>query len=279
MTFERFKRALGRLTSVFARVDDTDPETLESLLLQADVGVKYTRMIVERIRHETNKRAALRSEISRLLTVEAPQASRGAPLVIALSGVNGSGKTTTAAKLAHRYGGSGSVLLVSADTYRDAASQQLAVWADRTGVEVIRSIPGQDAAAVTYDALNKAMTRPYDTVIIDTAGRLHTRVDLLEELSKIHRVIAKFKPAGAEMNLLTIDATTGQNAIQQARVFAAQVRVNGLVLTKFDGTAKGGAIIPIVNELGLPVRFLGLGEGLEDLVDFDPAQFAAAILD
>jgi fused signal recognition particle receptor len=207
-----------------------------------------------------------------LLTM--PQPTLGdAPHIIMVSGVNGSGKTTTVAKLAYRYRRTGTVILASGDTYRDAGHEQLEIWAQRAGVEIVGSQKGQDAGAVVYDTIAKALQKNIDTVLIDTAGRLHTRSDLLEELKKIRRVITKLKARGPDLNLLTIDATLGQNSIQQARVFTHAIDINGLVLTKCDGTAKGGAVIPICNELHLPILFLGVGESIEDLIEFDPQAF------
>jgi fused signal recognition particle receptor len=194
-----------------------------------------------------------------------------------VSGVNGSGKTTTIAKLAHRSSKRESVLLAGADTYRDAASEQLAVWARRAQVEMIMSQRGQDAASVVFDALTRARSQGIGTVFVDTAGRLHTRRDLMDELVKIERIIRKFKPDGPDLNLLTIDARLGQNSITQARVFSETISLNGLILTKFDGTAKGGALIPICNELKLPVLYLGVGEGLDDIVVFEPEKFVAML--
>ncbi|MBE0433029.1 signal recognition particle-docking protein FtsY, partial [candidate division WOR-3 bacterium] len=182
-------------------------------------------------------------------------------------------------KLANLYHRNDSVLLVSGDTYRDAAHEQLETWAKRVGVETVGSQRGQDAAAVVHDALSKALVKDIGYVVIDTAGRLHTRSDLMEELRKIVRVIKKFRPAGPDLNILTIDASLGQNSIQQARVFTEAIAVNGLVLTKMDGTAKGGAIIPISNELRLPVLYLGVGESIADIVEFEPREFVEALFD
>ncbi len=277
MLFSRLKQALGKLSGLFGATSNAPLETYETLLLEADVGVPCTALILGQIRNKPDPRSRLKEEILRRLERPAPPPAKEPPLIIMLSGVNGSGKTTTAAKLAHRYRQTGDVLLASCDTYRDAASTQLEIWARRTGVEIITSQKGQDAAAVAYDAVNKAMTRRTPTVIIDTAGRLHTRIDLMEELKKIKRVIGKLRPAGPDLNLLTIDSTLGQNSIQQARIFTKELAINGLILTKFDGTAKGGAIIPICQELNLPVLYLGIGEGIDDLVEFDAREFTDAL--
>jgi fused signal recognition particle receptor len=276
--FNRFKQALKKATSLFSRTRNAPLEEIEDILLQADVGAKHTQMIMEVLHKGAgDAETIIKGEIIRLLSKPLPPRSDDVPCIVMICGVNGSGKTTTAAKLAKYYQGDGTVLLVCADTYRDAASEQLSIWAQRAGVEIIASQKGQDAGAVVYDAMSKASARAIDTVIIDTAGRLHTRADLIEELKKVVRVIRKFRDQGSHYALLTIDATFGQNSIQQARVFKQEVGINGLILTKFDGTAKGGAIIPICDELSLPVLFLGLGEGIEDIAVFDPEDFVDAL--
>ena len=279
MLFARLKKALGKLSSVFAQVRQSPVDEYEAILLQADIGVKYTNLILEKIRHQAEPRAALKKEILLLIDRPRPKVDSEPPRIIMLSGVNGSGKTTTAAKLARLFNPKGGVLLASCDTYRDAASEQLAIWAQRAGVEIVTSQKNQDAAAVAFDAISKASAKGIPTVIVDTAGRLHTRTDLMEELKKIKRVITKLKPSGPDLNLLTIDSTLGQNSLQQARVFTGELGINGLVLTKFDGTAKGGCIIPICNELNLPVVYLGMGEGIEDLAEFDPREFVDALFE
>jgi len=267
------------LTSVFARTKGADIETIEEILLEADVGVKYTKMLIDKIRDKSNTYEALKDEICQFITVPIPKIEILSPMIIMVSGVNGSGKTTTVAKLAHYYSNKGTVILASGDTYRDAASEQLEIWARRTNVEIVRSKKGQDAGAVVYDAMSKARNKAIDTVLIDTAGRLHTRSDLMEELKKIKKVIIKLKATGPDLNLLTIDANVGQNSIQQARIFTRELGINGLILTKFDGTARGGAIIPICNELKLPVLYLGVGEGVEDLIEFKPKEFVDALFE
>lgn len=275
--FRKIVPDFSRLREIFSRTKSASIETIEDTLLEADVGVKCTQTILKKIRGAgVDREMILRETLIALLSLPRPE-PHGMPFVVMVSGVNGSGKTTTVAKLANLYTKRGSVLLASADTYRDAAHAQLRIWADRMGVEIVGSHKGQDAAAVVYDAMTKAGSKNVAYVVIDTAGRLHTRTDLMEELKKILRVVKKFKQEGPDYNILTIDATLGQNSIQQARVFAQGIDVNGLVLTKFDGTAKGGAIIPICNELRLPVLYLGVGEGIDDIVEFDPKTFVGAL--
>ncbi|MEO0184860.1 MAG: signal recognition particle-docking protein FtsY [candidate division WOR-3 bacterium] len=276
MPLPYLNKLLGRLRGVFSKTKSIDTQSLEQILLEADVGAKYTTLLINDIARNPQE---LRKHILKLIDIAPPQVNTQKPLISLICGVNGSGKTTTVAKLAYMYQKKGSVLLVSADTYRDAASEQLDIWAQKTGVEIIRSQKGQDAGAVVYDGLNKAITKMIDTVLIDTAGRLHTRTDLMEELKKIKRVITKIKPSGPDLSLLTIDATLGQNSIQQAKTFAQELGINGLILTKFDGTAKGGAIIPICAELKIPVLYLGTGEKLEDLIEFNPVEFIDALFE
>jgi fused signal recognition particle receptor len=276
----KFKPNFSRLRQIFSRAQDASLEAIEDTLISADVGVKYTENIMQELKKTKGDRLAqLRHLLVNLLAMSRPESQDTSPIVVMVSGVNGSGKTTTVAKLANLYRQQGSVLLASGDTYRDAAHEQLEIWAQRVGVEIVGSQKGQDAAAVVYDAISKAMSRSIDRVVIDTAGRLHTRIDLMEELKKIVRVVKKRKTSGPDYNILTIDANLGQNSIQQARTFTENIGINGLILTKFDGTAKGGAIIPICNELSLPVLYLGVGEGIEDIIEFDPQEFVDALFD
>ncbi|UCD06055.1 MAG: signal recognition particle-docking protein FtsY [candidate division WOR-3 bacterium] len=271
---------LTGIREAFSTVKKASPETIEDVLLQADVGVRYTSAILQKIlKQKDDAQAVLKDEMIRLLSLPKPVMAGPPPHIIMVSGVNGSGKTTTAAKLANLYTQRGTVLMASGDTYRDAAYEQLGTWARRIGVEIVGSQKGQDAAAVVFDALAKATSKKIEYVIVDTAGRLHTRTDLMEELKKIMRVIVKFKDEGPDYNLLTVDSTLGQNSIQQARIFTEGIDLNGLILTKYDGTAKGGAIIPISNELRLPVLYLGIGEGVDDIVEFDPEDFVHALFE
>ncbi len=280
MAFNRLTKVLSRVKKIFAPVHKGSIDEIEEILLRADVGVKYTHRIIEEIKKSRKDPVtALKAELYKYINIPLPRPEDTAPMVIMVSGVNGSGKTTTVAKLAYLHLKNSRVILASADTYRDAANEQLSFWAAKTGVELVASQKGQDAGAVVYDAISKAQARNFNTVIVDTAGRLHTRTDLMAELKKIVRVVKKLLNKEPDFNLLTIDATLGQNSIQQARIFTQEIAINGLVLTKFDGTAKGGAIIPICQELNLPVLYLGVGERIEDLVPFDPRAFIDALFD
>ncbi len=278
--FNKLKKALSRAGQLFSRTKDATFDDIEAILLQADIGVKYTGIILKQIKTKKGEIVDnLKHEIFTYLNLPKPVIQSEPPFIIMISGVNGSGKTTTIAKLAFLYQKKGTVILASGDTYRDAAHEQLNIWAEKAGVEIVGSQKGQDAGSVVYDAIAKAKSKTIDTVLIDTAGRLHTRHDLMEELKKIKKVIVKLKPSGPNLNLLVIDATLGQNSIQQAKTFTEQIGINGLILTKFDGTAKGGAIVPICNELKLPVLYLGVGETIDDLVEFDAQTFVDTLFE
>jgi fused signal recognition particle receptor len=288
------RRALAQeiSASVFDRIDEETWERLEEALILADVGAPTTAKVVERLEREVDAGevaadgAAIRE---RLIEILAEVASTGEPLidvsgepaVILVVGVNGTGKTTTIGKVAwHLQRELGlSVILAAADTYRAAAGEQLAEWAERAGADLVRSASGADPGAVAFDAVEAARARGADVVIADTAGRLHTQSNLMDELAKVRRVIAKQLGGGPHETLLTIDATTGQNGLRQAKLFAEAVEVSGVVLTKLDGTAKGGITLAIADELGIPVKLIGVGEALEDLRPFDPAEFARALLE
>jgi fused signal recognition particle receptor len=274
----KLKAALTKAASLFHTTHDASLVEIEEILLRADVGVKYTEQIMKNVKEQDGDHVeVLKREFIKLISMPKPHLSDEKPHVVMVCGVNGSGKTTTTAKLANLYRNNMRVLLACSDTYRDAASDQLEIWAKRAQVEIVTSHRGQDAAAVAFDALEKARAHEIDMVVVDTAGRLHTRGDLMEELKKIRRVIAKLKSGGPDLTILTIDAHLGQNSIQQARVFHEQVCINSLILTKCDGTAKGGAVIPICNELKIPVLYLGVGEGIDDIVEFDPEIFVEAL--
>lgn len=285
------RKGLGdRIDGIFAggRIDDSTLEELEETLIASDVGVKASLEIVQHIRDNKDKlkgasdvKAFIRAEMAALLGKGAPIVTFGAkPFVILTVGVNGVGKTTTIGKLASRFTDDGhSVILAAADTFRAAAIEQLEIWAKRSGAELVRHQSGSDPAAVAFDAVEAARARGTDVVIVDTAGRLHTKDNLMNELKKVHRVIKRSMPDAPQEVLLVLDATTGQNALRQAEIFTKAVGVTGIALTKLDGTAKGGIVFAIKRELGIPVRLIGVGEGVEDLRDFDPAEFVRAILD
>jgi fused signal recognition particle receptor len=272
-------------------VDAALLEELEERLLAADFGLRSTEEILAAVRERCRGAAAveplalrrmLAEEVSKRLQPRSPAAEVGSasPYVILVVGVNGVGKTTSVGKLARYHAGSGrKVILGAADTFRAAAAEQLAIWGERSGVEVIRHADGADPAAVAFDAARAALARKADLLMLDTAGRLHTKVNLMEELKKLHRVLAREIPGAPHETLLVLDATTGQNALTQARTFMAAVAVDGIILTKLDGTARGGMAVAIAGELGLPVRFVGVGEGIDDLRPFDAELFARALFD
>jgi len=265
---------------------------LESVLLSADIGVRTTREILSALREQVNQQkladaAALKQELKHqvLKILSAPAAppdgqAAASPRVIFVVGVNGTGKTTTIGKLAGRLKNEGArVLLCAADTFRAAAIEQLEIWARRAEAELIKQKPGADPAAVVYDALSAARSRSADVVIVDTAGRLHTKSNLMAELEKMKRTAAKLIPGAPHDVLLVLDATTGQNGLQQAREFFSHAGVTGIVLTKLDGTAKGGIVVAIARELNLPIRFVGTGEKAGDLVPFDAQTYVNSLFD
>ncbi|MBN1352419.1 signal recognition particle-docking protein FtsY [candidate division KSB1 bacterium] len=297
---------VGKISKIIKsrkKIDDDLLDEIEEILIGADVGVDVTLEIVDELKNEIKKQGyqnsgdvlnVLKQSIIQLLceaepdqgtetqSVPAPSLRTSGdghkPHVVMVVGVNGTGKTTTIGKLANHYKSQNKrVLLAAADTFRAAAAEQLAVWADRAGVELIRNQAGADPAAVAYDSLNAALARDIDILIVDTAGRLHTKINLMEEVKKIKRVMNKQIPTAPHEILLVLDATTGQNGLNQARQFLDALGVTGLVLTKLDGTAKGGIVISIRRQLNLPVRYIGVGEGIDDLEYFDPRQFAEAL--
>jgi len=277
--------------SLFDRIDDETWERLEEALILADAGAPTTATVVERLEHEVDSGAVPADGVAvrdRLIEILADVASGGRapidlsaqPAVLMMVGVNGTGKTTTIGKIAwHLSKEMGlSVVLAAGDTYRAAAAEQLEEWARRAGAELIRGEADADPGSVAYDAISAARARGADVVIVDTAGRLHTQDNLMEELAKVRRVIAKQIPEAPHETLISIDATTGQNGLRQAKVFSEAVAVDGVVLTKLDGTAKGGIALAIAEELGIPVKLIGVGETLEDLRPFDPSEYAQALL-
>jgi fused signal recognition particle receptor len=287
------RQALGAelQATVFQTLDDETWERLEETLIYADVGASTTAKIVERLETEAGSgELASGEDLTRRLRELLADAARAGedridlrhdPTVILMTGVNGTGKTTTIGKMAwHLSNELGkSVLLAAGDTFRAAAVEQLVAWGERAGADVIRAAPGSDPGAVAYDAIEAARARGHDVVIIDTAGRLHTQQHLMDELRKVRKVIAKQIPDAPHETLLSIDATTGQNGLRQALLFREAVDIDGIVLTKLDGTAKGGIALAIAQELGVPVKLIGIGEGLEDLRPFDPDDFARALLE
>jgi fused signal recognition particle receptor len=280
---------IDRLVFGKKEIDQDVLEELEEVLITSDLGVSTTQKLIASMEEKLHRRELtdadrlrihLKDEIRRFLKVEAAvlDVTAHKPFVIMAVGVNGVGKTTTLAKLAFHYKQAGlRVMLVAADTFRAAATEQLSNWAERVEVELIKQSSGADPAAVVYDAMAAAQARGVDVVLIDTAGRLHTKVNLMEELKKIKRVISRQMNTAPHEILLILDATTGQNAISQTHLFHQELTVTGLVLTKLDGTAKGGIVVGASQEFQIPIRFIGLGEGLDDLQKFDPEQFVAAL--
>lgn len=282
----------GRISQLLGNtdLDDDTWDDIEAVLIQADVGVAATQRIMEdlkaRVKRDGITRAdqlniALKETLRGLLVTPPPMNVSGRPLsIILVVGVNGSGKTTSIAKLANRLNRAGrKVMLAAGDTFRAAAIEQLQTWGQRVGVPVIAGQPGSDPAAVVYDATAAAHSRGHDILIVDTAGRLHTNYNLMEELAKIKSVSGKVVPDAPHEVLLVLDGTTGQNALQQAQKFREMVEVTGVIVTKLDGTAKGGMVFSVFNDLHLPVHYIGLGEGVNDLVLFNPENFVNSLFD
>lgn len=298
--FERLKKGLSKTSDALVggidrlllgkkEIDADTLEELEEILISADIGVATTVELVRGLEQKLKRdelkdgdalRRALKEDILAKITPYAvPLVPEGhAPFVILVIGVNGVGKTTTIGKLASRYALEGKkVLIAAADTFRAAAADQLAIWADRAGVDIVRHKEGADPSAVVFDGCKAAIARKADIMIVDTAGRLHTKVNLMEELKKIFRIIGREMPDAPHETLLVLDAGTGQNAISQAKLFKEAASVSGIALTKLDGTAKGGVVVAVCSELKLPLRFIGIGESIEDLRDFEPRQFVDAL--
>jgi fused signal recognition particle receptor len=289
--FSRLRDSLGKsrraLTEELALgsfdpADEAAWERLEEALIAADVGVPATAELVQRLEArgtDGDLAAGLQEEIARMLGEPGQLDLHAQPSVLLVVGVNGTGKTTTIGKLAAKLSEHGrSVVVAAADTFRAAAEEQLEIWATRAGADFVGSERGGDPAAVAFDAIGAAEARSRDVVVVDTAGRLHTQTNLMEELSKVRRVIGQRLEGAPHETLLVIDATTGQNGLQQARLFGQAVDVTGVALTKLDGSAKGGIAVAIAHELGLPVKLIGIGEGLDDLRPFDPDDFARALV-
>ena len=298
--FEKLKKSLaktkdnllGKISQVVMRrkIDEDLLDEIEEILIEADVGVKATVRLIESVKEKARERkltegedviALLKEEISVILS---PKEGPGngpddkKPIIWMIVGVNGVGKTTTIGKLATFYAGEKEKVIIGAcDTFRAAAVEQVAIWAERSGVDIIMSQKGADPAAVAFDAASAARARNADRLLLDTAGRLHTKTNLMEELKKIKRVVLKAAPGATIYSKLIIDGTTGQNALSQVKVFTDAVGCDGIIITKLDGTAKGGVIIGIAEELGVPVDFIGLGEQVDDLQRFNPEEFAEAL--
>jgi fused signal recognition particle receptor len=289
-TRENLSERIEEVVSFSKEIDRATLDDLEATLIGADLGTTTTHEVLNKLREKADRKQIkdvselkrlLKEELLTILTAANTQPVQkvdGTPEVILVVGVNGTGKTTTIGKLAQVFRSGGkTVLLCAADTFRAAAIEQLDIWGQRTGTEVIKTKPGGDPAAVLYDALQAASARHSDYVIVDTAGRLHTKTNLMAELEKMRRTAQRIIPGAPHETLLVMDATTGQNGLQQARLFTESAGVTGIVLTKLDGTAKGGVVVAISRELGVPVRYVGVGEKASDLLPFDPHEFVDSL--
>lgn len=289
-TRDSFSESIGSVLALAREVDETSLAELETVLLAADIGSATARKIIERLRQRGLRQGIEGGdELKRLLKLELKAVldevatedvvPTAAPEVVMMVGVNGTGKTTTTGKLAAYYTAQGrSVMMCAADTFRAAAIEQLEIWAARSDVPMIKTKTGGDPSAALYDACTAAKARGTGVLIVDTAGRLHTKSDLMKELDKIRRTAGRLVPSAPHQTLLVMDATTGQNGLQQARLFTKAAHVTGIVLTKLDGTAKGGIVLAIATELGLPVKFVGVGEKMEDILPFDSAAFVESMV-
>ncbi|MEZ0536347.1 signal recognition particle-docking protein FtsY [Caldicellulosiruptoraceae bacterium PP1] len=285
-TRKNITEKVDNLFKSFRKIDDELFEELEEILIMADVGITTTQRIIDDLKDKAKSlklteseelKEQLKKEIANIIG-EKESLKKGWPLVIFMVGVNGVGKTTTIGKIATKLRNQGKkVIIAAADTFRAAAAEQLDIWAKRANCEIIKHAEGADPAAVVFDAIQSLKAKKHDVLIIDTAGRLHTKKNLIEELKKIDRVIKRELPDATLETLLVIDATTGQNGLIQAKEFNNAVGISGIVLTKLDGTAKGGIVIAISNEMKVPVKFIGVGEGIDDLQEFDPKEFVEAL--
>ena len=288
-TREKFVHRIDRLVLGKKIIDEDLLDELEEILITSDLGVRTTGMLLRKVAEKVKRkelsdparlREQIRDEIRSVLSVEAPPLDYSAhkPFAVMIVGVNGTGKTTTTGKLAHQLKQAGfKPMLAACDTFRAAAVEQLSIWGERIGVPVVKQKSGSDPSAVAFDALDAAVSRDIDVVLLDTAGRMHTKVNLMEELKKIHRVMGRKMPGAPHEVFLVLDASTGQNALSQARLFKEGIGLTGLILTKLDGTAKGGIIAAICDELQVPVRYIGIGESIEDLRPFDAEEFTNAL--
>lgn len=292
---DRFKKGLSRTAQLFdvrswlgRKVDQDFLDRLEAALIKSDMGVKVSARIIDRVREVYAGRAAdeellglVKSELKALLVDPKPGeliVSRSKPTVYLVAGINGSGKTTSIAKLAQRLKAEGkTIVLAACDTFRAAAADQLTIWAERSGSDIVKGAPGADPASVAHDACDRALARGVDVLIVDTAGRLHTQSHLMRELEKVRQVIARKIPGAPHEVLLVLDSTNGQNAIRQAEVFTKSIGCTGVILTKLDGTAKGGVVVAVRQAMDLPVKFVGIGEGIDDLQPFDAEAFVESI--
>jgi len=292
---DRFKKGLSRTARLFdfrawigQKVDQDFLDRLEATLIRADVGVKATKLVVDRVRSAYADRLAddqlidlVKTELKSLLANPRPGTltlSSTKPTVYLVAGINGSGKTTSIAKLSQRLKNEGkTILLAACDTFRAAAADQLSIWAERSGSDLVRGAPGADPASVAHDACDRALARKVDVLIVDTAGRLHTQTHLMRELEKVRQVIARKIPGAPHETLLVLDSNNGQNAIRQAEVFTKSIGCTGVILTKLDGTAKGGIVVAIRQGMDLPVKFIGMGEGIDDLQPFDADAFVESL--
>lgn len=284
-TRESFAQKIDNILSFGQKIDEDTMDELEELLISADVGVSTTLKLMDKLREDVKGKKiteaedlknALKEEIKELFTIKKEEIST--PAILLVVGVNGVGKTTSIGKLAKMYKNMNKkVLLVAADTFRAAAIEQLEIWGERVGCDVIKHHEGADPASVLFDALQAGKARKSDIIICDTAGRLHTKKNLMKELEKLYRVCNKEYPEAKVFSLMVLDATTGQNALVQAKTFKDSVDISGIILTKLDGTAKGGMVIAIASELNIPVWYIGLGEGIEDIQPFDAEQYVEAL--
>ena len=288
--FGRMSERINDALMMNPTIDEDFFDELEEILITSDIGMETTMKVVETLRSEVKannmtKPGVIKIRLGKIIadTInkgEAQKLSDESPLVILMIGINGGGKTTSIGKLAYKLKKEGrTVMLAAADTFRAAASEQLEIWGDRVGVNVIRHAEGADPSAVIYDAIQSAKAKNMDVLICDTAGRLQNKRNLMDELAKMNKVIGREWPEAARENLLVLDATTGKNAVSQVEEFGEAADITGIVLTKLDGTAKGGIVLTIADEFNMPVKFVGLGEGIEDLEEFDPEDFAKGIFE
>lgn len=286
--FGKMSQRIGDALAGKATIDDDFMDELEEILITSDIGMETTMKIVDMLRIEvkTNnltKPSVIKIRLAKIISSvinkkEEQKLCQDTPLVILMIGINGGGKTTSIGKLAHKLRQEGkTVMLAAADTFRAAAAEQLCIWGDRVGVNVVKHKEGADPSAVIYDAIQSAKAKHIDVLICDTAGRLQNKKNLMDELNKMNKVIGREYPEAARENLLVLDATTGKNAVSQVQEFGDVADITGIILTKLDGTAKGGIVVTIADEFDMPVKFIGVGEGIEDLKEFDPVEFAEGI--